>query len=119
MTPSGTISWACWAAEPCQTPSERVALPLTAAASGTVQSTSSWPGSSTSRRLLRFSDWARKGTVRKTTEACFAACSFGSPSISASGASSESLLAASAARSALREPITTARPARAQRSARP
>ena len=39
VTPSGTISWACWAADPCQTPSERVALPLTAAASGTVQST--------------------------------------------------------------------------------
>ena len=66
MTPSGTISCACWAAEPCQTPSERVALPLTAAASGTVQSTRIWPGSSASRRLLRFSDWARKGTVRKT-----------------------------------------------------
>ena len=43
-TPSGTISSACWAAEPCQTPSIRVALPLTAAASGTVASISSWPG---------------------------------------------------------------------------
>ena len=35
---------ACWAAEPCHTPSMRVALPLTAAASGTVASISSWPG---------------------------------------------------------------------------
>ena len=53
VTPSGTISCACWAAEPCQTPSERVALPLTAAASGTVQSTRIWPGCSASRRLLQ------------------------------------------------------------------
>ena len=43
-TPSGTISGACCAAEPCHTPSMRVALPLTAAASGTVASISSWPG---------------------------------------------------------------------------
>ena len=43
-TPSGAISSACWAAEPCHTPSMRVALPLTAAASGTVASISSWPG---------------------------------------------------------------------------
>ena len=56
VAPSGTISSACWAADPCQTPSERVALPLTAAASGTVQSTRIWPGRMTSRRLLRFSD---------------------------------------------------------------
>ena len=56
VTPSGTISCACCAAEPCQTPSERVALPLTAAASGTVQSTRICPGRSAWRRLLRFSD---------------------------------------------------------------
>ena len=43
-TPSGAISSACWAAEPCHTPSMRVALPPTAAASGTVASISSWPG---------------------------------------------------------------------------
>ena len=66
MTPSGTISCACSAADPCQTPSDRVALPLTAAASGTVQSTRIWPGSSAPRRLLSVSDWARNGTVRKT-----------------------------------------------------
>ena len=66
MTPSGTISCACWAAEPCQTPSVRVALPLTAAAIGTVQSTRSWPSLRASRRLFSVSDWARKGTVRKT-----------------------------------------------------
>ena len=85
VTPSGTISCACWAAEPCQTPSERVALPLTAAAVGTVQSTRSWPGSSASRRLLRFSDWARKGTVRKTIGPRRAASSLTRPSTSASG----------------------------------
>src|SRR4029453_17230478 len=42
-TPSGATSWACGAADPCQTPSVRVALPEIAAASGTVQSTSSCP----------------------------------------------------------------------------
>ncbi len=39
-TPSGAISWACCAAEPCQTPSVRVALPLIAAARGAVASIS-------------------------------------------------------------------------------
>ena len=34
-----------------------------------MQSTRIWPGRSASRRLLRFSDWARKGTVRKTISA--------------------------------------------------
>ena len=47
-TPSGTISAACCAAEPCHTPSMRVALPPTAAASGTVASISSLPGASAS-----------------------------------------------------------------------
>ena len=96
-----------------------MALPDTAAASGTVQSTSNWPGSSTSRRLVRFSDWLRNGTVRKTTGPFCAASAFSRPSTSASGTASFIFAAASAARSALREPITTAWPARAHRSARP
>ena len=119
VTPSGTISCACWAADPCQTPSERVALPLTAAASGTVQSTSSWPGRSDSRRLLRFSDWARNGTVRKTTSARPAASSLTRPSTSALGTRSFSFAAASAARSGEREPITIEAPAVAQRKRQP
>jgi hypothetical protein len=45
----------------------RVALPLRAAASGTVQSTRICPSLSASLRLVRVSDCARKGTVRKTT----------------------------------------------------
>ena len=58
VTPSGTISWACCAAEPCQTPSVRVALPLTAAASGTVQSTRIWPGA---QRLAQVVEVLRLG----------------------------------------------------------
>ena len=119
MTPSGTISWACCAAEPCQTPSERVALPLTAAAVGTVQSTRICPGSSASRRLFRFSDWARKGTVRKTIGPRRAASSLTSPSASALGAASSSRSTAWVARSALRDPITTGWPDAARRSASP
>ena len=57
-----------------------MALPPTAAAVGTVQSTRICPGSSASRRLLRFSDWARKGTVRKTIGPRRAASSLTSPS---------------------------------------
>ena len=66
-TPSGTISAACWAAEPCQTPSIRVALPDTAAASGTVASTTSCPSRRCSLRLVSVSDWLRNGTHRNTT----------------------------------------------------
>ncbi len=62
-TPSGAISCACWAAEPCHTPSVRVALPLTAAASGTVASTSSWPSRSAPLRFVSVSDWLRNGTL--------------------------------------------------------
>ena len=40
VTPRGAISAACCAADPCQTPSVRVARPPIAAASGTVASTS-------------------------------------------------------------------------------
>ena len=65
-TPSGAISAACSAAEPCHTPSMRVALPLTAAASGTVASISSLPGASASLRLVSVSEWLRKGTLRIT-----------------------------------------------------
>ena len=75
-TPSGTISWACWAAEPCQTPSMRVARPLTAAASGTVASTTSWSSRSAPLRLVSVSDWLRKGTQSTTTSAFAAASAF-------------------------------------------
>ena len=72
-TPSGTISRACWAAEPCHTPSIRVALPATAAASGTVASMNSWPSRRRPSRLVRVSDWLRKGTLRMTVAAAPAA----------------------------------------------
>ena len=75
-TPSGTISWACWAAEPCHTPSTRVARPPTAAASGTVASTTSWCSRSAPLRLVSVSDWLRKGTQSTTTSAFAAASAF-------------------------------------------
>ena len=56
-----------------------------------MQSTRIWPGCSASRRLLRFSDWARKGTVRKTISARRAASSLSSPSTWAPGTFSRSV----------------------------
>ena len=78
-TPSGAISAACCAAEPCHTPSMRVALPLTAAASGTVASISSLPGASASLRLVSVSEWLRNGTLRTTVSALRAASAFSRP----------------------------------------
>ena len=54
------------AAEPCQTPSIRVALPLTAAASGNGRVDQERPGASASFRLVSVSDWFLKGTLRTT-----------------------------------------------------
>ena len=118
-TPSGTISWACSAAEPCGTPSSRVALPDTAAASGTVASTRIWPGSSAFLRFVRFSDWARKGTASSTIGPRRAASGFSSPSTDPSGTCSRTRPAASSARPASRDPITTGTPAAHSRSAMP
>ena len=76
LTPSGISSRACCAAEPCQTPSMRVALPLTAAASGTVASISSFPGERASLMLASVSAWLRKGTLRMTVSAARTASAF-------------------------------------------
>src|SRR3954470_3725048 len=97
----------------------RVALPLTAAANGTVASTRIWPGFRCSRRLVRFSDCARKGTVRMTIGPRVAASALTAPSIWPSGTLSRALRADSSADSCLREPITTGTPALAQRRASP
>src|SRR3954447_19537782 len=97
----------------------RVALPLIAAASGTVASTRIWPGRRCSRRFVRFSDCARKGTVSTTIGPRLAASAFTAPSIWPSGTWSRALRTASSADSCLREPITTGTPALAQRSASP
>ena len=118
-TPSGAISAACCAAEPCGTPSTRVALPPTAAARGTVASTRSWPSLRTGARLPRFSAWLRKGTHRKTVSARFAASGFSTPSNVPPGTRCAALAAASAARSAAREPMTTGVPSRPSLTARP
>ena len=97
-TPSGTISSACCAAEPCQTPSMRVALPATAAASGTVASISSCPALSASWMLASVSDWLRKGTLRITISAARAASRVVEPAESAVGHEPRARSAVSAAR---------------------
>jgi len=96
---------------PCQTPIVLDALPLIAAAVGTVQSTRICPAWSASFRLVSVSDWARNGTVRKTIGPLVTASAFSSPSTSASANTARTRSAASAARSALREPITICSPA--------
>src|SRR3954454_8824984 len=57
----------------------RVARPETAAASGTVVSTTVWPSRSTPLRFVSVSDWLRNGTVRTTTSALVAASAFSAP----------------------------------------
>ena len=108
VTPSGTISCACSAAEPWGTPSSRVALPETAAASGTVASTRIWPGCSAPLRLVRFSDWARNGHGQED-DLGRASRPRRSPARrrAAFETRSRTRAAASSARPASREPITT------------
>src|SRR5947209_10463265 len=119
VTPSGTISWACWAADPCQTPKVRVALPLTAAASGTVASTSSCSFLSTVLRFVSVSDWLRNGTDKITTGPCVTAAAFSRPVHGPVGTSLPARAAASSARRAPREPITIGTPSWPSRSAKP
>src|SRR3954453_201588 len=97
----------------------RVARPLTAAASGTVASTTSWPSRSAPLRLVSVSDWLRKGTQSTTTSALVAASAFSKPSNRPSGRAARARSASSTARSASREPSTMGTPARPQRSVRP
>src|SRR5271166_598695 len=118
-TPSGAISAACCAAEPCHTPSMRVALPLTAAASGTLASISSVPGESARLRSASVSDWLRKGTLRTTVAAAAAAPALSRPSKLPPGTWPRARSAVSRARAGSREPITIGVPARASLSARP
>src|SRR5579875_653292 len=118
-TPSGTSSCACWAAEPCQTPSVLVAFPPAAAARGTVVSISSWPGRSAPLSPTSVCAWLLKGTQRITTSAWPAASALVAATNRPSGTSSAARLAVSAARSAEREPIATSTPARANRKVRP
>ncbi len=118
-TPSGTISSVCWAAEPCHTPSIRVALPLTAAASGTLASISSCPARRAPFKLVRVSDWLRNGTLRITVSARATASAFASPANDPSPTAARARSTVSAARAASREPITTGTPARPSRRASP
>ena len=65
FTPSGTISAAAWAAEPCHTPSMRVALAAhrRGQRDGRVDQQLSG-GSEPFRMFLSVSDWLRNGTLR-------------------------------------------------------
>ena len=119
-TPSGTISCACWAAEPCQTPSVRVALPLTAAASGTVASTSSWPSRSDGLAGCEVSDWLRNGTRGRRPRRAAAASAFSSPSNAPPGTCARGALGGLRRRGPRRASrSTTGTPARPRRTARP
>src|ERR1700689_960763 len=118
-TPCPTISSACSAAEPCHTPSIRVAFPLTAAASGTVASISSWPGDSASLRLASVSEWLRKGTLRMTVSASRTACALSWAEKSPVPAVALARSAASSARTGSRDPIAPGTPARPKRTAKP
>src|ERR1700716_1579139 len=118
-TPWGTFSSVCCAAEACHTPSIRVALPLTAAASGTLASITSWPEPSAGERLVSVSDWLRKGTQRMIVLATRAAPALSCAEKRPWGIAAAARSTVSRARSAWREPIAIGPPARASRIAMP
>jgi len=114
--PSGTISCACWAAEPCQTRAYgspcRSRLRQVASCSRPAAA-----GDQRSPQVVEVLGLGAEWNVRNTTGAPRTASSLTSPCASASGTAFDSRCAASVARSALRDPITTATPAAAQRRA--
>ena len=67
-------------------------------------------------RLVSVSDWERNGTLRMTISAPWTASAFSAPLKVASGTCAAARSAASRARPASREPITTGTPARPSRS---
>ena len=93
--------------------------PPTAAASGTVTSSSSVPGRSASLSDFSVAAWLANGTLSTTSSASATASGFARPLTSAPGTSARTRSAASAARPASREPITTGTFACARRTARP
>src|SRR5579863_6938486 len=117
--PFGTSSEVSCAAEPCQTPSVRVARPPTLAASGTVVSITMLPGRIAGLSCLSRAAWPSKGMVSASRSAAPQAAVFSSPETFAPGVLCLILSAASRARWASREPMITVSPACAQRNARP
>src|SRR5712664_1228693 len=120
LTLSGNSSLVCSAAEPCQTPSKRVAAPPIVAARGTVVSITIVPGFQTFFNCLRSATTPEKGTVSTATSHAAAAERLSSPSICASlPMRSRKNFAVSCARDASRDPIRMCSPAFAIRYASP
>ena len=120
LTLGGKSSFVCSAAEPCQTPSTRVAAPPTVAASGTVVSITIVPGFQMLFSCLSSGTTPEKGTVNTARSHAAAAEGLSSPSIRApSPMRSRNNLAASCARAASRDPIRMCSPAFAMRNASP
>src|SRR6267154_1886407 len=120
LTPRGKSSFVCSAAEPCQTPSTRVAAPPTVAASGTVVSIAIVPGFHTFFNCLSSGTTPEKGTVKMAISQAAVAEGLSVPSTcAASPMRSRKSLAVSCARPASREPIRTCSPALAIRNASP
>jgi len=116
LTPGGNSSFVCSAAEPCQTPSVRVAAPPTVAANGTVVSMTVVPGLHTLFNCFKRTAALEKGTVSTATSHAAAADALSIPSICAAPPiRSHNCFAVSDARAASRDPINTCSPAFAQR----
>src|SRR6267143_3346561 len=120
LTPAGKSSCVCSAAEPCQTPSTRVAAPPTVAAKGTVVSSTIVPGFHTLFNCLSSAAAPEKGTVNTATSQAAAAEGLSRPSTCAAlPIRSRKSFAVSCARAASREPIRMCSPAFARRYASP
>src|ERR1017187_5372686 len=120
LTPFGTSSAACCAAEPCQTPSVREARPPTPAARATVASIRMLPARIAGFSCLSSVACPSKGTVSTRRSAAAQAALFSRPETRASSPALCLMLpAASCARRASRDPMMMLSPARAQRRARP
>src|SRR5713226_863516 len=119
LTPAGKSSFVCSAAEPCQTPSTRVAAPPTVAASGAVVSITIVPGFHTLFNCFSSPAAPEKGTVKIAISQTAAAEGLSLPSICAPPTRSRNCFAVSCARAASREPIKMHSPAFASRYASP
>src|SRR5713101_4862106 len=120
LTPAGSSSLVCSAAEPCHTPSMRVAAPPIVAARGTVVSITIVPGFHTLFNCLSSATTPEKGTVNTATSHAAAAERLSSPSICAAPPMrSRKTFAVSCAREASRDPIRMCSPAVAIRNASP
>src|SRR5262245_18503180 len=121
LTPSGTSDWHSSAHEPCDTPTTRPGTSPIAVASGTpIDTTTVW-GASSGRIVLSVSAVCSNGTERITMppRSSRVAAAFSKPTTSALATLARTSSAAATARSGLRLPITTRRPAAAKRYASP